>query len=190
MKSDTKQVRACEGIVPRSNGVRIELDNETIYWGISCHTCAEPVAFDIGPYPSSFGPGTASLKSGAMRCRRGHYNVYLPRDFQFISSAVPVAAEVIQENRDLFRAINPSSHVCYSDNRCPAEKTEALRREVEIFGDGDDLPPDEWKIVWKSNLSHENVMVRLKALRSEKRSQQQTASSTTKCFVVGMKTRR
>lgn len=75
----------------------------------------------------------------------------------------------MSENREAYRVIDSSFRISYSDDRGPAGKAEALRREVEIFGDGDDLPSDEWKIVWESNLSHENMMAKLRALRSEKR---------------------
>jgi hypothetical protein len=50
---------------------------------------------------------------------------------------------------------------------CP--ELEAWQREVEIFGDGDDLPADESAIVFDSNLPHEKMMVELKALRASKR---------------------
>jgi hypothetical protein len=45
---------------------------------------------------------------------------------------------------------------------------EAQLREAEIFGDSDDLPADEWAIVFESNLPHEEMMVRLRALRASK----------------------
>jgi hypothetical protein len=157
---------------PNSSGVRIELnhgDNDLVYWGILCRTCLDLVAFDIRPYPSSLGPGAANVKPGAIRCGRGHNHYYFPPDFRFISSAVPINDAAIQENRETYRALNPSSRVSYSDDRSPAEKTEALRREVEIFGEGDDLPSDEWNIVRESNLDHKTMMVKLNALRSEKR---------------------
>jgi hypothetical protein len=173
MEGITKQRRVYRHAQPNSSGVRIEMnqsDNETTYWGVLCRTCSEPVAFDSCPYPSSFGPGAQNVKPGAVRCRHGHNHVYFPRDFRFFSSAVPISDAVVQENRDAYRAINPSSQISFSDDSCPAEKTEAFRREVEIFGDGDDLPSDEWTIVWESNLCHEKMMVKLNALRSEKRS--------------------
>ena len=45
---------------------------------------------------------------------------------------------------------------------------EAQLRELEIFGDSDDLPADEWAIVFESNLPHEEMMVQLRALRASK----------------------
>jgi hypothetical protein len=168
MKANPKNIQAYESVQPNSNGVRIEANqsrNETVYWGILCRACAEPVAFDICPYPSSFVPGAANVKAGTIRCGRGHNHIYFPRDLRFLFSVVPINDEVMQENREAYKAINPSSQVSYSDNRTPSEKIEALRREVEIFGDGDDLPPDEWKIAWESGLSHEEIMVKLNALR-------------------------
>jgi hypothetical protein len=48
------------------------------------------------------------------------------------------------------------------------DQLEALRREVEIFGDQDDLPPDEWALVFESNLPHEEMMAQLRILRAGK----------------------
>jgi len=42
------------------------------------------------------------------------------------------------------------------------------RREVEIFGAGDDLPEDEWTIVFDSNLPHDEMMAELRMLRARK----------------------
>ena len=51
---------------------------------------------------------------------------------------------------------------------------EAQLREAEIFGDSDDLPADEWAIVFESNLPHEEMMVQLKALRASKQVEAQS----------------
>jgi hypothetical protein len=78
---------------------------EARYWGILCKRCRELVAFDASPY-ESFGPGAASMKPGAICCRRGHNHIYFPRDFGFHSSAAPIAEAEMKENRDTYRAIN------------------------------------------------------------------------------------
>lgn len=172
----TEHHRAGEVVRARSNRARTDMklsDNKTtVYWGVLCRTCQDLIAFDIRSY-ASFGPRVADPKPGTIRCERGHSNIYFLQDFQFISSTDPVTDAVMQENRRAYTAITPASHFSHSDARTPAEKAEALRREVEIFGDGDNLPADEWKIVWESYLSHEAIMVRLIALRSEKRTQHQ-----------------
>jgi hypothetical protein len=49
------------------------------------------------------------------------------------------------------------------------DRLEALRREEEIFGESDDLPADEWAIVFESNLPHEEMMIQLRSLRASKR---------------------
>jgi len=173
MESDIKQMREFEGVEANSCTARIELnlrDDETTYWGVLCRTCSEPIAFDINPHPS-FGPGSSNVKAGAIRCGRGHNHIYFPRDFRILSSALPICGVVMLENREAYKAINSSYQNSNSDNRSPSEKTEALRREIEIFGESNDLPPDEWNIVWKSNLSHERIMVKLNELRSQKQSQ-------------------
>jgi hypothetical protein len=45
----------------------------------------------------------------------------------------------------------------------------AWRREVEIFGCEDDLPSDEWALVFESNLPHKEMMAELTILRAGKR---------------------
>ena len=45
---------------------------------------------------------------------------------------------------------------------------EALQRDFEIFGESCDLPPDEWAIVFESNLPDEEMMARLIVLRAGK----------------------
>jgi hypothetical protein len=143
MEGNTKQRRADKHAEPNSSGVGIEMnqrDNETTYWGVLCRTCSEPVAFDVCPYPSSFGPSAKIVEPGAVRCQHGHNHIYFPCDFRFFTSAVPICNAAVQENRDTYRAINASSQISFSVDRCPAEESKALRREVEIFGDGDDLP--------------------------------------------------
>jgi hypothetical protein len=81
---------------------------ETTYWGVTCRTCHELVAFDVCPY-LSFGDGAASMKPGAIRCSQDHNHIYFPRDFQFISIAVAISEEVMRVNRETYRAINSSS---------------------------------------------------------------------------------
>jgi hypothetical protein len=110
MEGTTKQTRAYESVPPTCSEVRTETglsDSETIYWGILCRTCRDVVAFDICPYVS-FGPGAASMKPDAIRCGHGHNHIYFPRDFQFVPSAVPIPDATMQENREAYRAINPS----------------------------------------------------------------------------------
>ena len=110
MESATKQTQVCEGIraILAEVRSRTELSKpETPYWGVLCRTCQEVVAFDTSPYVS-FGPAAASMAPGAIRCGKGHNHIYFPRDFQFCASTVPIADAVMRENRDQFRAINPT----------------------------------------------------------------------------------
>jgi hypothetical protein len=86
------------------------MNNEITYWGILCRFCSEPVAFDIRPY-RTFERGTAPLRPGAIRCAHGHNYIYFPRDFSFLTSAIPITAATMQENREAYRAINPPSNM-------------------------------------------------------------------------------
>jgi hypothetical protein len=109
MKGNTKQAHAYDRVQPTLSRVRIDpSDTELIYWGILCRTCQELVAFDIRPYVS-FGAGAAGMKPGAIRCGHDHNHIYFPRDFHFCASAVVIANTVMQDNRDAYGAINPSS---------------------------------------------------------------------------------
>jgi len=111
MKSAINETRLNDACLPTSGGVEIELNpdsGETTYWGILCRTCWKLVAFDHCPYVS-FGPGAASMTPGAVRCGEGHNHIYFPRDFKFISSAVPVSDATMRENREVYRAINSRS---------------------------------------------------------------------------------
>ena len=83
------------------------MSKDTIYWGILCRTCSDPVAFDTGPY-HEFALGSANVRPGAIRCVHGHNHIYFPRDFRFFPSSVPITAATIQENRQAYLAINPS----------------------------------------------------------------------------------
>lgn len=83
-------------------------DNGKTYWGVSCRTCRDLVAFDVGPCPA-FGLGTAILRPGAIRCLRGHNHIYFPRDFRFFTSDTPIAEVTMQTNRATYIAINPPS---------------------------------------------------------------------------------
>jgi hypothetical protein len=107
MDVNTKQTRE-----PIPGGMQLETDHTnsgTTYWGILCRTCHALVAFDTCPY-ISFGPGAASMKPGAIRCGLGHNHIYFPRDFGFLPSVDPVSIKVMRENREIFKAINPSEH--------------------------------------------------------------------------------
>lgn len=83
------------------------MKNDTTYWGILCRTCRELVAFDRCPY-LSFGPGAASMRPGAILCGQRHNHVYFPNDFQFLPSAIPIADEVMERNREVYRTVNPT----------------------------------------------------------------------------------
>ncbi len=107
MDVNAKQTRA-----PIPGGTQLETDHTIsgiTYWGILCRTCRALVAFDTCPYVS-FGPGAASMRPGAIRCSLGHNHIYYPRDFGFLPSVVPIAGAVMSENRETFKAINPSEH--------------------------------------------------------------------------------
>jgi hypothetical protein len=108
MECDTQQMRS-DGSYPPTPG---QLDtnlcgSQATYWGVLCRTCDDLVAFDASPY-GSFGPGAANMKPGAIRCAGGHNHIYFSRDFRFVSWGY-VPEEVMQQNRDAFRAINPAS---------------------------------------------------------------------------------
>ncbi len=109
MEYDTKQRRTNDG---KSTSSELHLDchghDQNIYWGIRCRTCRELVALDICPFVS-FGPGAAGMKPGAIRCAYGHNHIYFPRDFAFIEVTVPVTEATMRENREEYRAINPST---------------------------------------------------------------------------------
>jgi hypothetical protein len=84
----------------------IPISNERTYWGVSCRTCGDLVAFDIGPCPA-FGLGSRILKPGAIRCVQGHNHIYFPRDFRFFPSEIAIAEVTMQANRTAYIAINP-----------------------------------------------------------------------------------
>lgn len=87
-----------------------QLAGERTYWGIQCRSCRELVAFDVCPY-LSFGPDAASMKPGAIRCTQNHNHIYyFPHDFRFIHSPMPIPDTVMQQNREVYRAVNPSWH--------------------------------------------------------------------------------
>lgn len=112
MEGNLMETRVCECAEPTPGEVRTEenrKDNEVAYWGVFCKTCRDLVVFDIAPY-ASFGPAAASMKPGAIRCGQGHNHIYYPRDFGFRGSAVPIAAALMQENRDAYRAVNSPGH--------------------------------------------------------------------------------
>jgi len=113
MDYETWQSRVDEGFQASSSRVKTNFpcDNETTYWGICCRTCATLVAFDVCPYVS-FGPASASMRPGAIRCTQGHNHIYFPRDFRFLSSAVCIPDADMQQNRDTYKAVNPVSLVC------------------------------------------------------------------------------
>jgi hypothetical protein len=116
MEGNTKQTRAREDNRLASTGLRIEMDRHKsapTYWGILCRTCRDLVAFDISPYVS-FGPDAASMNPGAIRCDRGHNHIYFPRDFGFVSVAVPISDAVMLENREAYRAVNPPALTSYN----------------------------------------------------------------------------
>jgi len=112
MEDKERQTHAYEGVEPTSSGAGFEInqsDNQTTFWGVLCRTCHELIPFDVCPY-ASFGPGAANMKAGAIRCGRGHNHIYFPHDFQFLSFAVPINDALMQKNREIYRAINPSSN--------------------------------------------------------------------------------
>jgi hypothetical protein len=107
MEDNTWKIQRCKdaGEVRTGKNGR---DNETTYWGISCRTCKELIAFDVCPY-LSLGPGTVNTRPGAIRCSKGHNHIYFPKDFRFILSPVGIANEVMQEHRETYGAVNPAS---------------------------------------------------------------------------------
>jgi hypothetical protein len=76
------------------------------YWGITCRTCRESVAFDAPPY-YALGPGAPNVRPGAIRCTCGHSHVYYPRDFSFFPSPIPITDAAMSANRAAFVASNP-----------------------------------------------------------------------------------
>lgn len=109
MEDNTKRRRTNDG---KSTSSELHLEvhgaDQKTYWGVRCRTCRELVALDICPY-LSFGPGAAGMKPGAICCARGHNHIYFPRDFGFIDVAVPVTEASMRDNREAYRAINPST---------------------------------------------------------------------------------
>jgi hypothetical protein len=116
------------------------------YWGVWCRACSEPVAFDTRPY-HQFGLGSASVRPGAIRCGRGHSQIYYPRDFHFFASAVAITEETMQENRTTYIATNPYSQFSsgapreISHREQPAVK-EAVKVAV-VVREPDEVPEDK-----------------------------------------------
>jgi hypothetical protein len=81
---------------------------ETMYWGILCRSCSEPVAFDTGSH-HEYRLGSANASPGAIRCINGHNHIYFPRDFRFFPSSVSITETTVQENRQAYLSINPST---------------------------------------------------------------------------------
>lgn len=112
MEITMRQTRVFEDVPPASAEVRGDTNksgknqrDEACYWGVLCKRCRELVAFDVCPYVS-FGPQAASMKPGAICCSLGHNHIYFPRDFGFLSSAVPISEAVMRANRDSYLAVN------------------------------------------------------------------------------------
>ena len=107
MEMNPMQVRAAEYLgdagkeMPRTRGRGEEL----LYWGVLCRTCRELVAFDVCPYVS-FGPGAIGMKPGAIQCAEGHSHTYFPLDFRFIPWISRIPAELMERNREAFKAAN------------------------------------------------------------------------------------
>jgi hypothetical protein len=109
MEGNAIQRRAYDGGQPTYRESSIHTDqSQTSFWGVSCRTCHELVAFDICPY-ASFGSGAAGMKPGTIRCSQDHTHIYFPRDFGFISSAVRISDETMWKNRAGYVDINPTS---------------------------------------------------------------------------------
>lgn len=79
---------------------------QTIYWGVLCRACSEPVAFG-SPSHQQFELETEYGRPGSICCEQGHNFFYFPRDFKFFSSAEVISDAVMQRNRDAHWAINP-----------------------------------------------------------------------------------
>jgi hypothetical protein len=79
----------------------------TTYWGVFCRTCQEPVAFDTPPF-HEFGLGSVNDKPGAILCGNGHNHIYFPRDFHFFESQSAIGEVTMLENRERYKAVNPS----------------------------------------------------------------------------------
>lgn len=119
-----QRAKVHESPQPAPDGNPRHHDSETIYWGVVCKTCKQIVAFDVAPY-ASFGPEAASTKPGAIRCAQGHNHIYFPRDFQFIPSTDVVSAEVMQQTRTTYRAVNPETFIHSNERAQPATPTTA-----------------------------------------------------------------
>jgi hypothetical protein len=81
---------------------------ETIYWGVLCRICAEPIAFGA-PCHHQFELESAYAKPGALSCANGHSHIYFPRDFQFFASAATIPEAVMQANREAHPAMKPAT---------------------------------------------------------------------------------
>ena len=82
------------------------MNKETIYWGVLCRECAEPVAFD-SPSHQQFELGSAYARPGTIRCANGHISTYFPRDFKFFASAEAISEAVMRGNREAHKQNNP-----------------------------------------------------------------------------------
>jgi hypothetical protein len=84
------------------------MSRETIYWGVLCRVCAEPIAFGA-PCHHQFELESAYAKPGALRCANGHSHIYFPRDFQFFASAATIPEAVMRANREAHPAMQPAT---------------------------------------------------------------------------------
>jgi hypothetical protein len=82
------------------------MNKETIYWGVLCRKCSEPVAFG-SPSHQQFELGSAYARPGAIRCTNGHNHIYFPRDFKFFASAEEISDAAMRGNREAHRVNNP-----------------------------------------------------------------------------------
>ena len=84
------------------------MNQERTYWGVTCRSCQQPIAFDIAPYHQA-GLGILNLRPGTINCASGHLHIYFPHDFHFFQSESLITDTVMQANRDAYWDRNPSS---------------------------------------------------------------------------------
>ena len=84
------------------------MSHERTYWGVTCRSCKQPVAFDIAPYHQA-GLGILNLRPGTINCASGHLHIYFPHDYHFFQSASLITESDMQANRDAYWHRNPSN---------------------------------------------------------------------------------
>jgi hypothetical protein len=86
------------------------MGSETIYWGVLCRACSEPIAFGA-PSHRQFELESVYARPGSISCGQGHSFYYFPRDFKFFESAKAITEAVMRLHRETHVAINPIAAV-------------------------------------------------------------------------------